>query len=77
MEKHRLRKLLYDPTYIHNNNFLKPHKLIEKKRSDLQFPEAEGWGRRHWRKVVKRYKHPVISTRDIMYTMMTRANIAV
>ena len=77
MKKHRLRKLLCDLTYIQNDNFSKPHKLIEKKRSDLQFPETEGWGRRNWRKVVKRYKHPVISTRDIMCNMMTMANIAV
>lgn len=52
----------------------------QKKRSDLQLLKAEDGGRRTFRKAVKRYKLSVvrkISTRDVVYNMMTIADTAV
>ena len=55
---------------------IKTNELIEK---EIRFVvlEAMGDGRKYWRKVVKRYKLSVIryiSTRDVMYNMMTITN---
>ena len=37
---------------------------------------AQSRKRRKWRKVVKRYKLPVVSTRDVIDNMMTTLNTA-
>ena len=61
----RERQILYDLTYMWNFKKTKPNKqkstkFIEK-RSYLWLSEAESWSRGNWRKVVKKYKFPVIS----------------
>ena len=54
----------------------KKNKLIE---TEIRFVVARGrgWGERNWVKVVKRYKLPVISSGDLMYSMVTIAKSTV
>ena len=50
------------------------NKFIEK---EIRFVVTRGRVRENWMNVVKRYKLPVISTRDVMYTMIKTINTAV
>lgn len=69
-------------THLHVESKQKQkQKTNSKKRSDFWLPEAESKrGKQNLKKVIKWYKLPVIrsiSTRDVIYSVMTIVNTAV
>ena len=75
----RKRQILCDLTYMWNlkQKQNKQTKNPKSHRLDMCVPAAECEGRGSWKKVVKRYKLLVTSTRYVEYNMMAVPNSAI